>query len=157
MQFKPVVHVLCLVAQLCPSLVTTWTVAHQVPVQGDSPCKNTGVGCCALLQGTFPTQGLNLGLPQGRWILYRLSHQRSPPLHISSVQSLSCVRLFATRWTAACQVSLSITNSWSLLKLMPIESVISSNHLILCHSSSPPTFSLSQHQSLFQWVVHGVV
>ena len=78
MQFKPVVHVLCLVAQLCPSLVTTWTVAHQVPVQGDSPCKNTGVGCCALLQGTFPTQGLNLGLPQGRWILYRLSHQGSP-------------------------------------------------------------------------------
>ena len=60
MQFKSVVHVLCLVAQLCPTLVTTWTVAHQVPVQGDSPCKNTGVGCCALLQGTFPTQGLNL-------------------------------------------------------------------------------------------------
>ena len=49
----------------------------------------------------------------------------------SSVQSLSCVRLFATPWTAAHQASLSITNSRSLLKLMSIESVIPSNHLIL--------------------------
>ena len=50
----------------------------------------------------------------------------------SSVQSLSRVRLFVTPQTAACQASLSITNSWSLLKLMSIESVIPSNHLILC-------------------------
>ena len=50
----------------------------------------------------------------------------------SSVQLLSCVRLFVTPWTAACQASLSITNSWSLLKLMSIESVIPSNYLILC-------------------------
>ena len=49
-----------------------------------------------------------------------------------SVQSLSCVRLFVTAWTAACQASLSITNSRSLLKLMSFESVMSSNHLILC-------------------------
>ena len=45
---------------------------------------------------------------------------------------LGCVQLFATPWTAACQTSLSITNSWSLLKLMSNESVMSSNHLILC-------------------------
>ena len=51
----------------------------------------------------------------------------------SSVQSLSSVQLFATPWTAACQALLSITNSWSLLKLMSIESVMPSNHLILCH------------------------
>ena len=51
----------------------------------------------------------------------------------SSVQSPSCVRLFATPWTAACQSSLSITNSQSLSKLMSIESVMPSNHLILCH------------------------
>ena len=51
---------------------------------------------------------------------------------LSSVQSLSCVWLFATQWTAAHQASLSITNSWSLLKLMSIESVMSSNHLIFC-------------------------
>ena len=49
----------------------------------------------------------------------------------SSVQSLSCVRLFVTPWTAARQASLSITNSQSLLKLMSIESVMPSNHLIL--------------------------
>ena len=49
-----------------------------------------------------------------------------------SVQSLSCVRLFATSWTAAHQASLSITNSWSLLELMSFESVMPSNHLILC-------------------------
>ena len=48
-------------------------------------------------------------------------------------QSLSCVRLFATPWTAAHQASLSITNSWSLLKLMSIELVMLSNYLILCH------------------------
>ena len=52
---------------------------------------------------------------------------------VSSVQSLSHVRLFATPWTAACQASLSITNSRSLLKLMSIELVMPSNHLILCH------------------------
>ena len=51
----------------------------------------------------------------------------------SSVQSLSCVGLFAAPWTAAHQASLSITNSQSLLKHMSIESVMPSNHLILCH------------------------
>ena len=50
-----------------------------------------------------------------------------------SVQSLSHVHLFVTPWTAAHQVFLSITNSQSLLKLMSIELVMSSNHLILCH------------------------
>ena len=53
---------------------------------------------------------------------------------IISVQSLSHVRLFVTPWTAACQASLTITNSQSLLKLMSIELVMPSNHLILCHS-----------------------
>ena len=52
--------------------------------------------------------------------------------YVSSVQSLSCVWLFATPWTAACQASLSITNSRSPPKLMSIVSVIPSNHLILC-------------------------
>ena len=50
----------------------------------------------------------------------------------SSIQSLSRVRLFATPWTAARQASLSITNSWSSLRLTTIESVMLSNHLILC-------------------------
>ena len=51
----------------------------------------------------------------------------------SSVQLLSRVLLFETPWTAACQASLYFTNSWSLLKLMSIELVMPSNHLILCH------------------------
>ena len=54
-------------------------------------------------------------------------------LTCQSVQLLSCVRHFVTPWTAACQASLSITNSRSLLKLMSIESVIPSNRLIRCH------------------------
>ena len=71
---------------------------------------------------------------------------------MSSVQSLSCVRLFATPWIAACQASLSITNSWSSLKLTSIESVIPSSHLILCRPlllliPIPPSIN-----SLFQWV-----
>ena len=68
-----------------------------------------------------------------------------------SVQLLSRVRLFVTPWTAARQASLSITNSRSLLKLMPIELVTPSNHLIHPLSSpSPPAFDLFQHQGLFQ-------
>ena len=72
-------------------------------------------------------------------------------VQVSSVQLLSHVQLFAAPWTAAHQASLSITNYHSLLKLMSIESVIPSNHLILS-SPSPPDFNISQHQGLFQGV-----
>ena len=73
---------------------------------------------------------------------------------LSSVQSLSCFRLFATPWTAAHQTSLSITNSQSLLKLMSIESMIPSNHLILCHPllllpSIFPTIRVFSNESVF--------
>ena len=67
------------------------------------------------------------------------------------VQSLSPVWFFETPWTAAHQAWLSFTISWSLLNLMSIKSVIPSNHLILCHSTSSPALSLSHHQSVFQW------
>ena len=72
---------------------------------------------------------------------------------LSSVQSLSHVRLFVTPWTAACQASLSITNSQNLLKLMSIESVIPSNHLILCHPllllpSSFPSIRVFSNESV---------
>ena len=69
------------------------------------------------------------------------------------VHLLSCVQLLATPWTAPHQASLSFTLYWTLLKLMSIELVMPSNHLILWLSPSPPTFNLSQHQSLFQWVI----
>ena len=73
----------------------------------------------------------------------------------SSVQSLSRVRLFATPWTAACQASLSITNSKSLLKLMSIESLMPSNHLILCHllfllPSIFPSIRVFSNESVFR-------
>ena len=69
---------------------------------------------------------------------------------LSSVQSLSRVQLFATQWPAAGQAYLPITNSWSLLKLMSIMSVIQPSHPL--SSPSPPAFNLSQHHGLFQWV-----
>ena len=65
------------------------------------------------------------------------------PLQFSSDQLLSCVRLFATQWTAACQAYLSTTNTQSLLKLMSIESVMPSNHLILCHPLLLPPLMFS--------------
>ena len=60
-------------------------------------------------------------------------------MHVTSVQSLRHIQLFATPWTAACQPSLSITKSPSLLKLMSIVSVMPSNHLILCHPLHLPS------------------
>ena len=83
--------VLCLVAQSCPTLCNP--MEHSPPgssVHGDSPGKNTGVGCHALLQGIFPTQGSNPGLLHCRWILYQLSHQGSPSLKLYHVNSV-CV------------------------------------------------------------------
>ena len=70
----------------------------------------------------------------------------NPLLDISFcfVQSLSCVQLFATQWTAAHQASLSFTISQSLRKLMTIESMMPSNRLILCHPL------LLQHEGLFK-------
>ena len=69
----------------------------------------------------------------------------------SSVQfSHSVMSDFVIQWTAACQASLSITNSQSLLKLMSIKSVMPSNHLTLCHALLLLP-SLSQHQGLFKW------
>ena len=74
------------------------------------------------------------------------------PLLLTVVQSLSCVRLFATPWTAACQASLSFTISWSFLKLMSIESVMPSNHLILGHPlllpSIPPSIRVFSNESV---------
>ena len=67
-------------------------------------------------------------------------------MHVSSVQYLSHVQLFVTPWTAACQASLSTTNSWSLLKPMSIEKMMPSNHLILCC----PLFLLS---SIFHSII----
>ena len=73
---------------------------------------------------------INVSVFQNQGIIFL---KDSGSVQFSSVHSLSHVQLFATPWTAACQASLSVTNSRSLLKLMSIKSVMPSNHLILCH------------------------
>ena len=72
-----------------------------------------------------------------------------------SFQSLCCVQLFVTPWTAARQASLSITNSWSSLKLTSVESVMPTNHLILCRPillppSIFPSIRVFSNQSVFR-------
>ena len=133
----------------------------QVPMSMDSPGKNPGVGCHFLLQGIFPTQGLNPGL------LHLLHWQVSSlplvspekpvtllvffsfPCYFS--QSLSHVQLFATPWTVAFQASQSFTISQSLLiHVHQVGDAIQPSHPLL--SSSPTAFSLSQFQGLFQSV-----
>ena len=121
-------------------------------------CKSTICCCCCSLTNlclslcnsmdcSLPGSSVFHYLPefaqihQSRWcyLIISFSAIPSPPAlnlsqhQFSSVQVLSHVQLSATPWTAACQASLSITNSQSLLKLMSIELVMPSNHLILCH------------------------
>ena len=94
--------------------------------------------------GTFATWDQELFILVSPW-------SRHLMLCFSSVQSLSHVWLFVTPWIAACQASLSITNSWSLPTHVHRvgDTIQPSNPL---SSPSPPTFNLIQHQGLFQWV-----
>ena len=80
------------------------------------------------------------------WRIWILSANSSPSVQFS----LSHVQFFVTPWFAAYQISLSITNSQSLLEFMFIKSVMSSNLILL--SPCPPTFNISQHQGLFKCV-----
>ena len=116
------------VTQSCPTLCEPYS-------SWNSLGQNTGVGSLSLLQGIFPTQGSNPGLPHCRQILYQLYFKECVFVYIyicvCSVKLLSRVQLFVTPWTTA-QASLSLTNSWSLPKLMPIESMMPSSHFILC-------------------------
>ena len=104
-------------------------------------CSVTCVWLCEPMDSNPPGSSV-YGILQGRkmeWIAItspgNLPNSGTEPTSpsFSSVQLLSCIHLFATPWTAARQASLSITNSWSLPKFMSIESVMPSNHLILCH------------------------
>ena len=104
-------------------------------VHGDSPDKNTGMGSHCLWEplvtlqiSVSHTQNDGTGF-YSLWVLFHCRFYRS---QFSAVQSLSCVWLFATPWTAACQASRSITNSQSPPKPMSIELVTPSSHLILC-------------------------
>ena len=101
-----------------------WRVSGCLHHQSMLPLLQTLILACVLAMGLYRLPFF--------WML-RLLIQIPGKHQFSSVQSLSRVGLFATPWTAARQASLSITNSQSLLKLVSIELVMPSNHLILCH------------------------
>ena len=85
------IAVLCLVTQLCLTLCNPMDYSQPgSSVHGDSPGKNIGVGCHALPQGIFPTQGLNPGLWHCRWILYHESPEK--PKNTTGVSSLSLLQ-----------------------------------------------------------------
>ena len=121
-------------AQLCLTLWSPGLYPTSLLCPWDFPGKNTGVGCYFLLQGIFPTQGSNPCLlhvsPALPGRFFTTASPGKPKAMFSSVQLPSCVWL-CNPINVACQASLSITNSWSLLKLMSIESVMPSSHLIL--------------------------
>ena len=98
---------MCSGAQLCPTLCDPMDCSPPgSSVHGDSPGKNIGVGCLALLQGIFPTQGLNPGLLHCRWILYHLSHQGSPNMYISNINKSFIEQSFLT----ACDITRCFLN-----------------------------------------------
>ena len=143
---------ICAQSRSCVQLfVTPWIVAHQTLLSMGFSRQEYWSGLPCSPPGDLPDPGIepvSLGSPT----LEVDSLPLAPPgntFQFSSVESLSCVRLFATPWTVAHQASISVTNSQSLLKLMSIESVMPSSHLILS-SPSPPAFNPSQHQGLFR-------
>ena len=125
---------------------TPWIVAYQASLSMGFSRQEYWSGFPWPTQEIFLTQGSN---PHLSCLLLQqvdslpLAALGSPPVQFSSVQSLRRVRLSVTPWIAARQASLSITNSQSLLKLMSIESVMPSGHLILCHPLLllPPPFT----------------
>ena len=118
-------HVCSVASIVSDSFATPRTTARQAPLSMGFSRQEYGSGLSCPPQGIFPTQNDTCVscIPCSAGGLFNI---------VIFVQLLSCVRLFLTLWTAACQASLSITISKSLLKLMSIESVMPSNHLILC-------------------------
>ena len=131
---------------------TPWTAAYQAPPSMRFSRQSTGVGCHCLLHSDslYPFYKITwnyigfTGIVQNKPSFFfknlnlirvtksLLSHKVIYSVQFNSVQMLSHVRLFANPWIAACQASLSITNSQSSLRLTSIESVMPSSHLILC-------------------------
>ena len=107
-------HVLCLVAQSCPTLCDhTHCSPPGSSVHGDFPGKNTGVGCHALLQEIFPTQGSNPGLLHCRQILYYLSHQGSPRI-VEWVANPFCRgSSWPRNWTGVSCIASAFLTSWA--------------------------------------------
>ena len=109
-----------------------------------------------LMSGSLTFLSYSVGtvtvLPQRSWGIINIMHVKVLSSQFSSIQLLSRFRLFATPWIAARQAPSSITNSWSSLKLMCIELVMPSSHLILCHPlillpSIPPSIRVFSNES----------
>ena len=114
------------------SSMILWTVALQALLSMGFPWQEYWCGLSFPSPGDLPNPGIEPTSPVLAGRFFTTEPPGSPLLTISSLQSLSRVQLFVTSWTAACQASLSITNSRSWLKLMSIKLVMPSNHLIFC-------------------------
>ena len=114
---------------------TLWTIVPQALLPMGFSRQEYWSGLPCPPPGDLPNPGTEPESPVSpalQAVSLLLSHQGNPTGNISSVQLLSCVRLFVTPWTTACQASLSITNSQSLLTLLCTVSVMPSNHLLFC-------------------------
>ena len=127
--------------------------AHQVPLPMGFASQEYWSRLLFPSPGKLPNSEIKPLLLLGRQNLYHWTTcEALINASVQSVQSLSHVWLFATPWNAAHQASLSTTNSRSLLKLMPIESVMPSSHLILCHPllllpPNPPSIRVFSNES----------
>ena len=109
--------VLCVVAQSCPTLYDPMDCSPPgFSVRGDSPGKYTGMGCHALLQGIFPTQGLDPGLPHCRQSLYRLNHQGSPRILEWVAYPFSRGSSRPRNWTRVSCIAGRFFTSWATWK-----------------------------------------
>ena len=139
----------CLVAQSCPTLfnITDCSLSGS-SVHGGSPGKDTGVGCHTLLQGIFPTQGSNPGLPYCRQILYRLNYQGSPGM--VAVQFISVAQLCPTLCNpmdyGTPDFPVHQFPELAQTHVRQVGDTIQPSHPL--SSPSPPAFSLSHHQGL---------
>ena len=114
-----------LVSQSCPTLCDPRDCSRPgASAHGDSPGKNTGVGCHALLQGIFPTQGLNIGLLHWRWILYHLSHQGSPWILEWVAYPFARGSSWPRNWTGVSCIAGGFSTSWATRETIFINSHI---------------------------------
>ena len=120
-------------------------------VHGDSPGKNSGVGCCALLQRIFPTQGSNPGLPHCRQILYHLSHQGSPRILEWVAYPFSSGTSQPRNWTRVSCIAGRFFGSWAIReaaqKLLSSHAAAPEAHMLksLCSPTGEATTMGSLH------------
>ena len=136
-------------------LAWKWKWTHRLYSPWNSPGQNTGLGSPSLLQGIFPTQGSNPGLPHCRRILYKLSHKGSPRFGIRSDQIGSVAQSCRTLCNPMDHSTPGLPVHYQLPKPTQthvhwVGDAIQPSHPLL--PSYPFAFNLSQHQGLFKWV-----